>query len=358
MAPSREDLDFLVLLVHRGFLERFQADALLEALHSGSQLDDLLQRRMDWSEKKVARLRRTRAGEEPEIPGYEVYGRIGTGGTADVFRAREKKSGSNYALKILNPRLTREPHQLKAFVAEAKLLEKLDHRGLVSGFGVAKFDDTYFCRLEMIDGKTLLEYLDEGQVFEEEVALRVILEVAEVLGYLDENNLVHRDIKPGNIMLTSSGQVKLIDLGFCVEKDTRNVAENAVGTVQYLSPEQAQGGASADLRSDVYSLGATLFHLVIGRLPFESSDDHEVLRMQVMESLSSPELKGRALSPHLHYFIEKMMAKEAEVRYQDWKELIEDVRSQVQGRDTLDYTRETRENRRPGGARRKSSRRR
>ena len=93
------------------------------------------------------------------------------------------------------------------------------------------------------------------------------------------------------------------------------------------------------MRSDIYSLGVTLFHLVVGRLPFESSNDSEVLRMQVMQSLSSPELKGRGFSPHLHYFIEKMMAKEAELRYQSWKELIDDIRAQLEGRDKLEYER-------------------
>jgi serine/threonine-protein kinase len=113
--------------------------------------------------------------------------------------------------------------------------------------------------------------------------------------------------------------------------------DSAVGTVEYLSPEQARGGAAADLRSDIYSLGATLFHLVIGRLPFEGSDNEEVLRKQVMDSLSSPELKGRDLSPHLHYFIEKMMAKEAEVRHQSWDELIGDIAKQIAGRESLDF---------------------
>jgi serine/threonine-protein kinase len=107
-----------------------------------------------------------------------------------------------------------------------------------------------------------------------------------VLAWLAEQGVIHRDIKPGNIMLGSDGTLKLIDLGFA-GKPQEGAAEGAttVGTVRYLSPEQARGGA-ADMRSDIYSLGVTLFHLVVGRLPFESSDDQEVLRMQVMASLN------------------------------------------------------------------------
>jgi len=193
--------------------------------------------------------------------------------------------------------------------------------------------------MEFVDGATLLEILDRGQPLEEGVALRIILETSDVLRYLHGKGVIHRDVKAGNIMLSNQGKVKLIDLGFAAgeEELAPNPEDTAVGTVAYLSPEQARGGASADLRSDIYSLGVTLFQLVIGRLPFESSDDREVLRMQVMESLSSPELKDRKLSPHLHYFIEKMMAKNKEERYQSWEELVKDIEGQLEGRESLDY---------------------
>ena len=334
------DVAFLALLVHRGHLDRGQAETLLPELRREAALDALLVERIGWDPDKVARLRRTRAGEIPEIPGYEIQGQLGTGGTADVFRAREKKTGRTLALKILKPECTRAPAVLAAFVNEARLLEKLDHPGLVKGYGVARYGDTYFSRLECIEGSTLLEMLDLGQPFSEDAALRAILAAAEVLEYLTQQKVIHRDVKPGNLMLAHDGSIKLIDLGFAARpQERKNREDTAVGTVAYLSPEQAQGGAAADLRSDVYSLGVTLFHLVVGRLPFESSSDAETLRMQVMQSLSSSELKSRGLSPHLHYFVEKMMAKDAALRYQSWSELQEDVRAQIEGRERLDFER-------------------
>jgi serine/threonine protein kinase len=340
-----DDMQFLALLVHRGELEREQAEGLVAQLKRESvALDSLLVDQIGWSAERVARLRRTRAGEVPEIPGYEIQGHLGRGGTADVFRAREKKSGRTLALKVLNPASTRSVPILNAFLREAKLLVELDHPGLVKGYGPAKYAapgerEVYFSRLECIEGSTLLELLDQGQAFTEEVALRIVLTVAETLSALAAKDLVHRDVKPGNLMLDHNGRVKLIDLGFAaLRNEQTSPSGTATGTKEYLSPEQALGGAAADTRSDIYSLGVTLFHLVVGRLPFESSDDREVLRMQVMQSLSSPELKGRALSPHLHYFVEKMMAKEADVRYQSWQELIDDVKAQLEGRESLDFS--------------------
>jgi len=337
---SREaDLRFLALLVHRGQLERAQAESLMPHLKQGAALDDLLVEELGREEAWVHKMRRTQAGEIPEIPGYEIQGLAGRGGTADVFRAREKKTGKTLALKVLNPAATRADSTRKAFINEAKLLARLDHSGLVAGHGVARSGQTYFARMEFVDGATLLEILDRGQPLEEGVALRIILETSDVLRYLHGKGVIHRDVKAGNIMLSNQGKVKLIDLGFAAgeEELAPNPEDTAVGTVAYLSPEQARGGASADLRSDIYSLGVTLFQLVIGRLPFESSDDREVLRMQVMESLSSPELKDRKLSPHLHYFIEKMMAKNKEERYQSWEELVKDIEGQLEGRESLDY---------------------
>jgi serine/threonine-protein kinase len=336
------DVEFLALLVHRGLVPRERALQLAQALESGAGLDRLLMSEFGWSEAQVQKLRRTRAGEIPELPGYEILARAGTGGTADVFQARESATGRVVALKVLKPEAARHEPTRKSFIAEARMLERLRHDGLVRCFGVARSGNQFFSRLEYIEGATVLELLDRQERFREEEALRIALSVAEALRYLGENGVVHRDVKPGNIMLGKDGRVVLIDLGFATPEAARGADDSSVGTVAYLSPEQARGGASADIRSDIYSLGISLFHIVVGRLPFQGSDDREVLRKQVMESLSSPELKGRGISAHVHYFIEKMVAKDLSARYQSWNELIDDIRAQLAGRADLDFERGSR----------------
>ncbi len=337
------DVDFLALLVHRGHLGREQARLLLSRLQAGGSLDELLAQSLGWTSAQIARLRRTRAGEVPEIPGYEILGKVGSGGTSDVFRAREKATQRILALKVLRPEAASHAATLRNFIAEARLLERLRHPGLVVCHGVAKSGQLFFSRLEFIEGATVLELLDSQQRFGEDEALRIALAVAEVLRFLGENGVVHRDVKPGNIMLGKGGRIVLIDLGFAAAGEDGRAGDTTVGTVAYLSPEQARGEAVADMRSDIYSLGISLFQIVIGRLPFEGSDDREVLRKHVMETFSSPELKGRGISPHLQYFIEKMVAKEAKERYQSWGELIQDIRAQITGRDDLDFERRARE---------------
>ncbi len=336
---SMRDVDFLALLVHRGRLTRERAEALLADLKRGVPLDKLLVEKMGWDEAEVERLRRTRVGELPQIPGYVMRSKLGSGGTADVFLAQERLTKRRVALKVLKPEAAAREAARRAFIAEARLLERLSHPGLVRGLGVARCGELYFSRLEYIEGSTLLALLDRGERFGEDEALRIVLEVAEVLRYLEDAGVVHRDVKPGNIMLSDKGRIVLIDLGFAAAGDAQACEGTAVGTPAYLSPEQARGGAGADIRSDIYSLGISLFHLAVGRLPFESSDDREVLRMQVMQSFSSPELKSRGFSPHFQYFIEKMVAKDKEHRYQRWSELIEDIRAQLAGRADFDSKR-------------------
>ena len=338
MSQSNDHLHLLALLVHRGYLTKPQGQAVAQLLNGGSELPDALCQASGMDADHAQWLVDTKAGQYPRIPGFEVGACLGRGGTAEVFQVEEKKTGKTMVLKILGPNAMRQKGTLKAFVAEGKRLAQLEHEGLVAGYGMARYGGVVFCKMECIQGETLQDALDRQGVMEEDQALSVALQVAQVLRYLAQEGLVHRDVKPGNIMITEKGAVKLIDLGFCAAQDEANRQGLAVGTVEYLSPEQALGGAAADVRSDIYSLGVTLFQMTVGRLPFEGDGSEDVLRRHVTEVFQSPELKGRHLSPQLQYFIEKMLDKDAEVRFQSYDELIEEVRGQLEGSKRWDYT--------------------
>lgn len=348
MPTKQEETEFLALLVHRGHLSREQGLRCFQAFEKGRRLEEALAAE-GFSSERIARLRRTRAGELPEIPGYEIQERVGSGATAEVYRAADLKAGRTVAVKVLHRELAIDVIGRTRFLREAKLLLELEHENIVKGFRLAKTrppdvppgpeGDLYFFVMEFIDGATLLELISRKKTFPEDTALFIVLQAARGLEYMKSRSVVHKDIKPGNIMITRENRVKLIDLGFAssASEGEEMRKDSTLGTVQYISPEQAQGLKNLDSRADIYSLGVTLYHLVVGQLPFTGSDDSEILRKQIVESLSSPALKNRSISPHMHYFIEKMMAKEREIRYQDPRELIGDIERTIRGKKTLEF---------------------
>ncbi len=334
---ATEDQEFLALLVHRGFLGRAEALEVLKNARTLGSFDRALEESTGWDAGRVGYLRRTRALSRPEIPGYRMEGPLGAGGTSEVFGARRSKDNRHVALKILRPALALDPPAVKRFLAEARLLKNLDHPAIVRGHRVFKFLGTYVLEMDFVPGRTLEEYLAEGQAFAEEQALDIVKQTARALEYLRGEGVLHRDLKPGNLMIDSKGTVKLIDLGFAGKgMEGRADEETTLGTPAYLSPEQARGEADLDVRADIYSLGATLYHLVIGRLPFEGNDDSEVMRRQILDGLSGAALKGRGVSPNLHFLVEKMMAKDRSIRFGSPAELAQAIEAHQERQKQLE----------------------
>jgi serine/threonine-protein kinase len=322
---SAPDPTLLALLVHRGLLT---AAAVREALAAGG---DFVQRLVDAGHATRAQWdewQRTQAGTRKDLKRYELQDLLGEGGTARVFRAVDRKDGAVVALKVLKPEVARDPVGLSRFIRESKLLAELASPHIVRGHRVAREGETVYCAMELVPGQCLQDLLTAGQVLEETEALAVVAQIARALHCLHERGLVHRDVKPGNILWTDEGRAVLIDLGFAVEAGGA-AADLVAGTAAYISPEQAKGEAGLDVRADIYSLGATLYHLVTGSLPFEGGSSEEILARQVLDALSSEAIRARALSPQLHYFIEKMMAKEREIRFQSPTQLAEEIEAHL-----------------------------
>jgi serine/threonine-protein kinase len=284
----------------------------------------------------VAEARWCEAGDhlpKDYLPGLELVARIGVGGMSHVYRAVDTNSRTPVAVKILLPRLARDPVARQRFEAESDLLCKLQHDNLVRGFYHYSADGVPYLVMELVEGPTALEVLDREGPFNEHDALAIILQAARALEYLHQQGLVHRDVKPGNLLVTKGGAIKLCDLGFAV---AAGQDASASGTVQYLAPEQAVGERTLDTRADIYALGVTLFQLTMGKLPFDGSTDEEQLSRRVFDELRAKELKGMGVSQHLHYFIQKMMARERDVRYQTPAALIADIEESLEGRSSLE----------------------
>jgi serine/threonine-protein kinase len=320
------DPRFLALLVHEGLLTRAQVE---QALRSGDACAHLVAAGACSSEQ-LERWRRTQAGTRPELTRYALEDLLGQGGTARVFRAVDRRTGATVALKVLLPRLTADRVAVERFITESKLLIGLEHPGIVRGLRVAREGDTIFCAMRLVAGECLQDRLTRGEVLPEDEALRIVVQVAAALGYLHARALVHRDVKPGNILWDAAAEhAVLIDLGFAARSAAADAppapTETTVGTVHYISPEQARGASEVDVRADIYSLGATLYHLVTGAPPFQGASGEEVVAKQVLQELSSDRFRALQLSPQIHYFIEKMMAKEREIRFQTPQQLATEV---------------------------------
>jgi serine/threonine-protein kinase len=328
----------LAMLVHRGVVAPDVAHAALASGDPGAFLVQKgicdAQQWQDWLA--------TEGGTRPRLTRYELGEMIGEGGVGRVFAAKDKTDGSEVALKVLKPELASDEVQTERFIREARLLMSLEHDHLVKGLRIAKEGNTIFFAMEKLPGRCLQDVLADddfglsvegaGGRLDEETALQVVVDIAGALQALHEQGLVHRDVKPGNVIWSEDRGGVLIDLGFALQGDDDAGGETTAGTVHYIAPEQARGEGKLDVRADIYALGATLYHLTTGSLPFEGKTSEEVLRKQVLESLSGDRIRALDLSPQLRYFLEKMMAKEVEMRFQSPQQLIDDVDAFLQQR--------------------------
>ena len=273
------------------------------------------------------------------IPGIRIMGKLGVGGTATVFLADDLRSNRKVALKIMHPSLAKDEKAVRRFQRESTLLVSFDHPNLVKGYSQGTMGPLPYLVMECLDGESAQETLDREKHLPEARSLEIIQEAAKAIDYMQSRKIIHRDIKPGNIYLLKDGRVKVIDLGFAQEMGVAvsGEEETTSGTVQYMSPEQARGQLDLDVRADIYSLGATLYHMVMGETPFSGSDSVEVMAKQVMEALSSAGMKNKRISKHMHYFIERMMSKDKDLRYSTPHELVEDINEQIDGFRSLEY---------------------
>jgi serine/threonine protein kinase len=266
-----------------------------------------------------------------QIPGYQVLGKIGAGAMAVVYKARQLSLNRIVAIKVLPKRFSENPEYVERFYKEGQAAGKLNHPNIVQAVDVGEAGGYHYFVMEYVEGKTLYDDLSAGKVFTEQEALNIIIQVAEALRHAHSTGLIHRDVKPKNIMINRDGVVKLADMGLARETTDIEAAKTergrAYGTPYYISPEQIRGEMDIDERADIYGLGATFYHLVTGRVPYMAEDPVEVMRKHLRDELIPPDHINTTLSAGVSEVIEVMMAKNKAERYSNVDELLVDLRA-------------------------------
>jgi serine/threonine-protein kinase len=264
-----------------------------------------------------------------QIPGYKILSRLGKGAMAVVYRAKQISLNREVAIKVLPRRFSENPEYVERFYKEGQAAAKLNHNNIVQAFDVGEAGGYHYFVMEYVKGKTLYEDLAASKIFSEEEALDIIIQVGHALNHAHNCGLIHRDVKPKNIMINSEGVVKLADMGLAREtadiEAAQTEAGKAYGTPYYIAPEQIRGSVDIDERADIYGLGATFYHLVTGRVPFMADDPNEVMRKHLKEPLIPPDHINTSLSAGVSEMIEVMMAKDKEDRYKNMAEVLEDL---------------------------------
>ena len=256
---------------------------------------------------------------------YEILERIGTGGMAVVYKAKCHRLNRLVAVKILKSDLAQDEDFRRRFNAESQAVAQLSHPNIVSVYDVSRGGDTEYIVMELIDGITLKQYMEKRGQLNWRESLHFITQIMRGLSHAHSRGIVHRDIKPQNIMVLRDGSVKVADFGIaCLENSAQTLTQEALGSVHYISPEQARGDRT-DARSDIYSAGVVLYEMLTGRLPFEGDSAVSV----AIQHLSSIPLAPREINPDIPEQLElicmKAMASDIDHRYASADDMIADL---------------------------------
>lgn len=262
---------------------------------------------------------------------YEIIEKIGAGGMSIVYKAKCNKLQRYVAIKVLREEFASDEEFVSRFRVEAQSAASLSHPNIVSIYDVGYEENTHYIVMEYIHGKTLKQLIEEEAPFTSSKVLNVALDIASALQHAHKKNIIHRDIKPQNILITDEGVLKVADFGIARAVDSSTVVTtgNAIGSVHYFSPEQARGGY-VDKTSDIYSLGIVMFEMGTKTLPFEGESPVTVALKHINEEIPSPRSINHQLSSSLEDIIIKATQKKPENRYKNIDEMIKDMEQSIQ----------------------------
>ena len=256
---------------------------------------------------------------------YEILDVVGAGGMSIVYKARDHRLNRNVAIKVLKPEFSNDKNFVTKFRIEAQASAGLTHPNIVNVYDVVDDEGIYCIVMELVEGITLKQYIEQNGRLNMETAINFSIQIASGLEAAHENHIIHRDIKPQNIIVSKNGNIKVTDFGIAKAASSNTLTSGAMGSVHYISPEQARGGYS-DERSDLYSLGITMFEMVTGHVPFEGDNTVTVALAHLEEPMPDPRMLNPDVSPSLARIILKCTEKRPERRYPNAAAVISDLR--------------------------------
>lgn len=265
---------------------------------------------------------------------YEIIELIGTGGMSEVYKAKCHVLNRYVAIKVLKPEFSSDVNFVTKFRIEAQSAAGLSHPNIVNVYDVGEDNGIYYIVMELVEGITLKEYIQKKGRLLPEQAIDFSIQIAQGLEVAHQNHTIHRDIKPQNIIVSKNGGIKVTDFGIARAASSNTMTANAMGSVHYISPEQARGGFS-DERSDIYSLGITMYEMVTGHVPFEGENNVAVALMHIQGEMVSPREYYPDIPTSLEKIILKCTQKKAERRYLTASALIADLK-RVQANPDID----------------------
>jgi eukaryotic-like serine/threonine-protein kinase len=341
-ANSGSNIDTIVgrLVVEQGLATADEVAAVRQKRTADDpnqrSLAELLVQESIITDRQLQRLRGMVEQEKGQaIPGYKILEKLGAGAMATVYKGRQLSLDRLVAIKILPRKFSNNAQFIERFYAEGRAAAQLNHPNIVQAFDVGQAGEFHYFVMEYVEGQTVHDLIVANKRFNEREAIDIATSVAEALDHAHQKGLIHRDVKPKNIMFTPQGVVKLADLGLARAIGDKEAAEaeqgKAYGTPYYISPEQIRGEVTIGPQADIYSLGATLYHMLTGNVPFNGKNPNEVMQKHLKTPLVPPDHVNPKLSPGISEVIERMMGKSRKDRYRNCQELIADLRAVKKG---------------------------
>lgn len=256
---------------------------------------------------------------------YEILEKIGTGGMSDVYKAKDQKLNRYVAVKVLKQEFSENKNFVSKFRVEAQAAAGLMHPNIVNVYDVGEEDGIHYIVMELVEGITLKKYIEKKVRLSTKEAISIAIQVAMGIEAAHNNHIIHRDIKPQNIIISKEGKVKVTDFGIAKAATSNTITSNVMGSVHYTSPEQARGGFS-DEKSDIYSLGITMFEMLTGRVPFTGDTTVAIAIKHIQDEMPSPREYASDIPVSVESIVLKCTQKNPDRRYQNMSDIIRDLK--------------------------------